>query len=223
MAAREIVKQVENATYYNDGTIRLTGVRVSFPHLVTPQAGEDDNGNPTKAKFKIVAMLPKETHEEAYNLCMRVINKMIKDNDTKVSSDKFFLRDGDNMDREEYEGFWIVSASDDRRPALRDEQGALLDMDEDKELAEEMFYGGCWCHVFIRPWYQDGVKHGKGKGKRINSGLVAVMKDRDDKSFGEGRVDDSDVWGDVAKKGGKAGASKAGGKKTALDDDDEPL
>lgn len=216
MAALEIQKRVKNATLYTNGSIRIDNVRVSFPHLAEPYAGNDDNGKAGEPKYGIVGMLPKETHVEAKDLVKAAIDKLLADADNaKVAADKKFLRNGDDQDREEYEGHWTVSAREGRRPAVRDAKGNLLDANQDKEQIEEMIFGGCICHILIRPWYQDGQKTGKGFGKRVNAGLVAVVFCKDDGvSFGEGRIDDADAWDDLPAAGGGSAAAK-------IDDDDE--
>lgn len=187
-AARTIVKKVENAILYSDGTIRIDGVRASFPHLDAPYSKDGDKG-----KYGITGMLPKATHEAARNLVKKFIDDMMATNKTKVASDKLFLKDGDDTAKEENEGMWLVSANESRAPAVRNRKGVKLDTDE----ISEMFYGGCWVNILIRPWYQDGQKVGKGFGKRINAGLVGVQFVRDDEPFGEGRISDEDVWDEV--------------------------
>lgn len=212
MTALVVKKTVRNAVLYTNGMIRIDGVRVSFPHLDKPYAGKDDNGNATAPKYGIVGMLPKETHVEAKDLIKNAIDDLLKANDNaKVSSDKKFLRNGDDQDREEYAGHWTVSARESKRPSCRDGKGRLLDPKDDEETIKEMFYGGCYCSILIRPWYQDGQKTGKGYGKRVNAGLVGVKFMKDGESFGEGRIDDSGAWGD------------AEGGDTSNDDDDDDL
>lgn len=185
MANREVVKQVKNAILYSDGTVRVDNVRASYPHLGEPYSKDGEKG-----KFGIVGMLPKETHVEAKDLLKSVMDKLLSEADAKVAADKKFLRNGDDSGNDSYEGFWTVNASESRRPSARDRNGTQLAPDE----AEEKIYGGCWVNILIRPWYQDGVKVGKGYGKRVNAGLVAVQFVRDDEPFGEGRIDDEGVW-----------------------------
>lgn len=192
MAALEVKTRVSNAVLYTNGLIRIDNVRVSFPHLDKPYAGKEADSN-AKPKYGIVGMLPKGTHEAAKDLIVQRIRELMSENDTKVPKDKWFIRDGDEAEREEYVNHWIVSARESRRPAVRNRQNELiLDADEIADLV----YGGCYCDLLIRPWYQDGQKVGKGYGKRINAGLVAVRFVRDGESFGDGRIDDSDAWED---------------------------
>jgi hypothetical protein len=102
------------------------------------------------------------------------------------------MRNGDDHEKADtYGGHWIVSAREERRPSVRNKRGDLI---TDPKEIDDLIFGGCWGHILIRLWYQDGVRVGKGYGKRINAGLQGVQFIRDDKPFGEGRVDDSDAW-----------------------------
>lgn len=190
---RTVVKKVSNAVLYSDGTIRIDNVRFSYPHLDEPYAGKDDEGKAGKAKYGVVGMLPKKTHTAAKDLIKHAINELLKENDAKVSTDKWFLRDGDNAEQAEYEGHFIVSARESKRPTCRDKKGNTLEIED----IPDVFYGGCWGNMFIRPWYQDGKKVGAGYGKRINAGLIAVQFVRDDEPFGEGRINDDGVFDEV--------------------------
>ena len=190
---RTVVKKVQNAVLYSDGTIRIDNVRFSYPHLDEPYAGKDDDGKAGKAKYGVVGMLPKKTHTAAKDLIKYAINELLKENDAKVSTDKWFMRDGDNAEQAEYEGHFIVSARESKRPTCRDKKGNTLEIED----IPDVFYGGCWGNMFIRPWYQDGKKVGAGYGKRINAGLIAVQFVRDDEPFGEGRINDDGVFDEV--------------------------
>lgn len=194
MAERSVVTKVTNAILYSDGTIKLENVRLSFPHIGTPQEQKNDAGEVEKS-FGLVAMLPKKTHAAAKDLIKKTIQKISSDNDAKVATDKWFLADGDDKEREEYEGMFIVSASNRRnRPSARKRDGSVMTPAE----ADDMFYGGCWANVLIRPWYFNGkAKNGKNYPKRVLAGFVAVQFLRDDESFGEGRIDDEGVFDEV--------------------------
>lgn len=193
MAERKVVEKVENATLYSDGTIKIENVRFSFPHIGTPQENEDDNGKKS-LKYGNVAMLPKKTHVAAKNLVKSVIQKLMTDNDAKVANDKWFLADGDQKEQEEYSGYYVINASESKRPSARKRNGEQMTPQE----ADDAFYGGCWGNVFIRPWYFNGkAKNGKAYPKRICAGLVAVQFVRDDEPFGEGRINDDGVFDEV--------------------------
>lgn len=200
MANLTLVKKVKNAVLYHDAKgeplIRLDCVRLSYPYVGTPSDEENDDGVKTK-KWRVVAMLPKATHEAAKMLVEEEINKLIKKNESKVPKDKWFLTDGDEKEDETAEGHWLVAASDGKiRPKARDRQGNVMD---DIDKIDETFYGGCWGHVLIRPWFFAGKskKSTKSYPKRVSAGLNAVVFFKDDKPFGSGRVDDGDAWDDA--------------------------
>lgn len=182
--ARSAETQVTNATLYDDGCILIKNVRASYPHLDKPYAGED-GGEP---KFGIVGLLDKKTHVAAKELCVKVIDKIMKENDTKVAKDKKFIRDGDDSDKVENEGMWTVSAREARRPSVRNKDATPM---TEREVVD-IIYGGCYVNILIRPWYQDNKF-----GKRINAGLVAVQFVRDGEAFGDGRIDDEGVFDEV--------------------------
>lgn len=197
------VKRVKNAVLLSDGEnefIRLDNVRISFPAVGTPDPEVDDEGNPRldkkgkqKMRFKLSAMLPKKTHLEAKDLCVEVMNKLLRKNDAKVAQDKRFISNGDETDREEYQGHWVVNAAETRRPPVRDRKGELV---MEAEAIDTLIYAGCWANVLIRPWYFNGKAKGAKKDypKRIACGLTGVQFSRDDTPFGGGRVDEEDVW-----------------------------
>ena len=204
MAQMEIRKRVANAILYTNGMLKIENVRFSYPHLSKPYAGKGEDGKQQTPKYGIVGMLPKKTHVAAKDLVVEAMNTLLKENDNAtVSSDKKFCRNGDDHDKSEtYGGHWIVSARETKKPSVRTKRGELVT--EDAKI-DDMVYGGCWGHILIRPWYQDGKKVGAGYGKRVNAGLVGVQFIRDDEPFGEGRIDDTDAWGNEDDGGGPAG------------------
>lgn len=180
--AREVKKRVKNAILYADGTIKLMGVRFSYPHLDKPYKGDNDSG---EAKFGVVGMMPKKTHKEAKQLVQDRIDELLKENKVKkLPADKLFLRDGDDSSREEYEDHWTVSARETRRPPLRDRRNEVVEPED----AKDVFQPGFWGDILIRPWYQNNKF-----GKRVNAGLSSVQFVRKDETFGEGRISDEDL------------------------------
>lgn len=182
----KVVKKVKNAALLDDGTVRVSNVRLSYPHLDKAYKKQGDQG---VAKFGVVGLLPKKTHGEAKKLLDQVIADLLKENKVKaLASDKKFLRDGDESDKAEHEGCWTVSAREERRPILKEmgSDGELTLVEP--EDAKETFYGGCWGSLLIRPWFQSN-----DFGKRANAGLSAVTKKADDEPFGEGRLSEEDV------------------------------
>jgi hypothetical protein len=104
-------------------------------------------------------------------------------------------------------GHWVISASETRRPAARNEKGKLYfdpklikDASEAEAIfnqIDEVFYGGVWVNILLRPWYFNGKVKGKAKTfpKRICAGLTGIQFFKDDTPFGNGRIDDSNAWG----------------------------
>jgi hypothetical protein len=182
------VRKVANAALLKKGDqylIRVSNVRLSYPHLDKPYKKEDDKG---VAKYGVVGLLPKDTHAAARKLIDEEIARVLKENKVKaLAADKKFLRDGDESDKEEHEGHWTLSAREERRPILKEMIDGELTLVEPED-AKETFYGGCWGSLLIRPWFQNNKY-----GKRVNAGLVAVTKKGDDDSFGEGRIDEETV------------------------------
>lgn len=218
--ARTPVKKVKNAILYDDGTIKVMNVRYSHPHLDKPYKGKNDSG---EAKFSVTGMLGKDTHVAAKKLIDARIEEVMKENKVKaLASDKKFLKDGDESDKPEYEGFWTISCRESRRPPLRDIDKEIVDPSD----AKEVFYGGCWGSILLRPWYQNN-----DFGKRVNAGLVAVRKSKDDEAFGEGRItdeevdeafnDDEDEDEDDRPARGSGGSRKKASRYEEEDDDDD--
>lgn len=179
MAERTVVKKVENAILYSDGTIRLSNLRASHPHVFTPKAGVGDDGKPTEAKYSCQGFMPKATHKAAKDLLREVIDGILKEHKIKaIAADRKFIKDGDLMAKEEAEGMWVVSSSEKTRPQLRNRDKSPL-----TEKHSDIIYGGCYVNMLIRPWWQDNQY-----GKRVNAGLAAVQFLRDGEPFGTGRI-----------------------------------
>lgn len=203
-----IIRKLKNGSevvgaLYEGGIIKILNVRASYPHLDKPYAG-DDGGEP---KFSIVGLADKATHQEVKEACIEVIEELKKANkNAKVSKDKLFIKNGDDSDKEEYEGMWTISARETKRPKVRDGNGDLLEVDE----IADTIYPGCYVDIIIRPWFQDN-----SFGRRCNANLLSVKFRADGEQFGEGRIDDDDLWDDDDE------APKSSGKKSKPSDDDD--
>jgi hypothetical protein len=203
--------------------IRIDNVRISYPAFGNQKEQEDDSGAVSKS-WGGVAMLPKTTHVAAKDAFMAILTGITDKEKVKIPPEFRCIKNGDDKDKEEYEDHWVINFSDkNRRPAVRDEHGRLMidpERAHDHEYIEgalatidEVFYGGCWVSVLLRPWYFNGKskKSSKTFPKRLCCGFTGVKFVKDDKPFGQGRVDDSDAWG------GESGAKSSG---DGLDDDD---
>lgn len=191
--AKQVVKKVKvggpkgkkgYAFLYDDDTIFIEWVRFSHPHLHAPWKKEGDKG---PAKYSVIAMLGKETHEAAIELVEGVIEKLLKQNKVKkLKSDRLFLSDGDDHEDENREGFMCISAKETKRPPLRDRAAERID---DMDEAGELFVGGHWGAVLIRPWYQNSADW----GKRVNCGISSAQFLMKDETFGKGGVSEEEL------------------------------
>lgn len=202
-----IIRKLKNGSevigaLYEGGIIKILNVRASYPHLDKPYAG-DDGGEP---KFSIVGLADKGTHQSVKEACVEVIEDLKKANkNAKVAKDKLFIKNGDDSDKEEYEGMWTISARETKRPKVRDGNGDLLEVDE----IADTIYAGCYVDIIIRPWFQDNAF-----GKRCNANLLSVKFRADGEQFGEGRIDDDELWDDDDE-------PKSSGKKSKPSDDED--
>ena len=197
--AREVVKKVKvkgpkgqpgYAILYADGTIFIEWVRLSHPHIHAPWKKEGDKG---KKKYSVTAMLGKKTHAAAIELVQDRIDEILKEHKVKkLKAEKLFMRDGDESEAEEYEGFMTISAREERRPPMRNRAGKPIEPGEDEDgynEAEELFVGGHWGAVLIRPWWQDS----KDWGKRVNAGLSSIQFLMKDETFGSSRLSEEEL------------------------------
>jgi hypothetical protein len=213
------IRKVENAALLKKGDqyfIRVSNVRLSYPHLDKPFKKEGDKG---VAKYGVVGLLPKDTHGAARKLINEEIDRVLKENKIKaLAADKKFFRDGDESGKEEHEGHWTLSAREERRPVLKEYSDGELTVVEPED-AKETFYGGCWGSLLIRIWFQNN-----NFGKRVNAGLSAVTKKGDDDSFGEGRIGDEDVddaFDEDEDFDGPPTRGKSSSKKSRYEEDDD--
>lgn len=192
---------------YNEGVLKFENVRFSYPHLDRPYAGKNKNGGTNQAKYSIRGMLAKEKNEDVKKAVVEFMNGLLRDNkiERMAPKDKFF-RDGDNEKAVEYEGHWVISTSELKRPTVRNRRGELI---TDPTEISDLIDGGYWGHILCRPWVQNN-EH----GQKLNANLLGVQHVRDDETFGEGRIDDTSAWGNEE----EGGSTSGGGK--GLDDDD---
>lgn len=164
-----------------DGRFLLKGVRLSYAFLHSPDEQENDEGKKTKS-YRVALLLPKATGERTKKKLDKVISDLIaaEYDGAKVSSDRRFLRDGDEGESEEHEGHWVISVRESRRPTLVDRNREPV-MEED-----EVIYSGAWANVVIRPWAQNGKSSKKKNkyGKRINCGFDIVQQIMADEPLG---------------------------------------
>lgn len=179
------------AYLHDDGSLLIEWVRFSHPHIAHPWKKDGDKGKP---KFSVQSMLGKKTHAAAIELVQGRIDQLLQENKVKkLKADRTFMRDGDESDDEVHEGFMLISAREERRPPMRNKNGKKIapdDVDDnDENIAENLFVGGHWGAVWIRPWFQNSVDW----GKRANCGLTAIQFLAKDETFGSGRLSEDEI------------------------------
>lgn len=188
--------------------VRLSNVRLSFPHIAEPQKQKGDKGerisynaefvmtpnHPGWALFhqtvlKMATEKWKEMAPNVINFCnANRKNRCYGGGEEKVKQSTMKPYDG-------YPGNVFISAGKDRMPQIFDVAGKQIDPNDTMALQQEgrKMYGGCWVNAVVRPWMQDHKEHGRA----IRCDFVAIQFLRDDTAFGEGAVDASDHFGAV--------------------------
>lgn len=216
------VKEGKNFTLYTDGEkphyIKIFG-RFSYPAFGTKKRNEDKQTGKVRENWGGVLMLPKSTHSAAHAEFMQII-EAVKANATNPKTGKkgviidpanMCIKDGDNHEDESMHGHWLITFSDSQKqPAVRDSKGGLI-LDVGK--IDAMFYGGCWGHVLLRPWYFNGSAKNDSNTypKRISCGFTGVQFVKDDTPFGTGSIDDEDAWGSAGNTSGDDGLGDGDG------------
>ncbi len=190
--------------------IFLSNVRLSFPHLAEPQRQVNEQTGKERISYNcefIMAQdhagfqqfmqkygaLAVEKWKEHANTVMQMIQGDRKTRcygrgEEKVNKKTFQPYDG-------YAGHVFITAGRDSQPQMIQADGTPIDPANTmayQVLARKM-YGGCRVNAAVKPWLQDN-KHGRG----IRADLIAVQFAGDDKPFGEGAVDASNLFGAVA-------------------------
>lgn len=162
--------------------VKLTNVRLSFPSLFKKASFNGEEGTKYEATF----LLPK-SDVKTHKAVMDVIEECkVANKNTKVASDKLFIKDGDDIEYEGYAGHWAIKTSNNSRPTtINRDRSVVVESDE-------VFYAGCYVNAIIEPWSQSNQY-----GKRINANLLGVQFVKDGEAFGNGPVDVSDEFDDI--------------------------
>jgi len=141
--------------------VMLKNVKLSFPAVFE----HGSFGGESTGKYEATFLLPKSdtaTHKKIMALIEEVKGK------TKIPSDKFAIKDGDETDDEHAANCWIVKTSNKNRPTLIDRNRNIVSK-EDNEVSP-MFFGGATVNASIGFWKQDN-----SYGKRINGNLAGIQ------------------------------------------------
>jgi hypothetical protein len=190
--------------------IFLSGVRLSFPHLAEPQRQINELTGKERISYNCEFIMPQdhagfgqfmakygamalEKWKEHANTVMQMIQGDRKTRcygrgEEKVNKKTFQPYDG-------YAGSVFITAGRDSQPQVIQADGQAIDPTNSMayQLLARKMYGGCRVNAAVKPWLQDN-KHGRG----IRCDLIAVQFAADDKPFGEGAVDASNLFGAVA-------------------------
>ena len=187
----------------------LSNVRLSFPHLADPQKQVNEITGATRISYNCEFLMPQD-HPGFQQFMARyaalaldkwkehaqaVMSMIQQDRKTrcfgqgseKVNKKTFQPYDG-------YAGNVYITAGRDSAPQMIQADGTAIDPNNTmayQTLARKM-YGGCRVNAAVKPWTQDN-KHGRG----IRCDLIAVQFAADDKPFGEGVADASNLFGAV--------------------------
>jgi len=167
--------------------IILTGVRLSFNDLF--RAKEDKtmpDGSVMKGGFRAVVFLDKKDKEQ-----FKVLNDHIKEvfeakfgKEAKINKNKIPYKNGDDSDRDEQEGFWVISAKEkpEYPPIVVGRKNEVLRPDSG------LPYSGCYVNIRIRAYAFDYL------GKGVALSLKAVQFVRDGAPFGVARITADDAF-----------------------------
>ncbi len=153
--------------------------RGSFVYLTRPKKVEKEDGS-TKNVYQIFIPLPKgkpatkeflKKFAEARDACTKEKFGAVID---KSKLKDYPVKNGDEMDNEQFHGHWCINASSNFRPNVVDKHGDLLEGDDDA-------YSGAWYKACLSIW---GWEFKKRKGISVNIESAVLLKD--DKKFGGG-------------------------------------
>lgn len=161
--------------------IKITNARLSFPNLFRKASFQ---GNETK--YEATFIIPKKGTEKWYEELMAQVNSALANAKMKVGADKLFIKDGDTLDRPEYENSWVIKASNSKRPTTIDRDRTVV-VEED-----EKFYAGCYVNASIDFWLQNNQF-----GKRVNANLLGIQFIKDGESFEGDYVAKADDFDDL--------------------------
>lgn len=190
------------------GELRLNNVRLSFPHLFSPQPGIVDKktGKTSEPRWSACFLIPKATLHGKQQIkkyqAARDEAKFAKwgeeKNWPKLKPERLCMRDGDLENYDGYGDMYYLAAG----RAIKTKDGAdnpppsLVDRDPKVRLVRtsNKLYAGCYVNAIVRIWGQDD----KDFGKRINASLEAVQFYDHGEPFGARPVDPEEAFADVS-------------------------
>ena len=146
--------------------ILLKNVRISFPCLFQRSTFDGKEG-----KYSANFMLDPQQHRTELKEIKAQINALIKDRlkGRVLPPEKLCLRAGEDKGRPEYEGVYVITASNDVRPIVLNKDKSMVTEDDN------LIYSGCRVNASLSLWVQNNQF-----GKRINATLRGVQFCGDD-------------------------------------------
>lgn len=189
--------------------ILVSKARLSFPHLTEPQRQVIETTGKERVSYNCELLMPQD--HPAFVKFMQVYANMALEkwkehaqatmnmiqNERKL---RCFGRGEEKVNKktfqpyEGYAGMVYITTGRDTPPQIIQADGTPIDPNNTmayQQLTRKM-YGGCWVNAAIKPWLQEN-KYGRG----VRCDLVAIQFAADDKAFGEGAVDASNLFGAV--------------------------
>jgi hypothetical protein len=171
----------------NEYQVKMPNVRISFPNLFQTSvfAGEDTG------KYDATFILDKEDHKDLIKE-IKVKMKGLADEKLKgkmPADDKLCLKDGDETERDEQQGCYVLKASTKKRPMVLDRDRAPV------VESDNVIYPGAYVNSIVTLWAQDNAY-----GKRLNASLDGVMFCEHGEPFGPPPIaaDEFDAFEDAS-------------------------
>ena len=166
------INKTDNGTFVNAAkTTALKNVRASFPSLYH----KPTIAGTLQDKFGIILLIPKDDAVLLAKL-KKEIAAIQKDSSIKVPAHNICLKDGDESNRDEHKGYYVMSAKNRLQPRVLD--GNKLPVLED----DCKIYAGCYINASIKFTIFKG-----SLGTFLSAQLNAVQFAKDGESF-EGTV-----------------------------------
>ena len=177
----------------------LRNVRLSYPHLDEPYAGENDDGNAVAKYTAKLITCPKDPEfkgniKRVKAAVEAALEEKFGSNPPKIAKDRrFYVKiDGDMDGYEDFIGCYRFGGNSKTRPTLvsrfRDPKTGKPQMVAEEDIAD-VFYPGCRVNAVLKVWCQSNKF-----GKRINAFLDAVQFHKDDTPLGRSSIDPEDVF-----------------------------
>ncbi len=191
------------------GRLKMYGVRLSYPHLWTPQKFKRVNKQTGEIeydlKFTANFLFPQDgggLEGEIEGVRMPLLKALktaklaaiaAKIGDDKASRQKikpgnYAVKDGDDEDYDGYAGMYYLSASNSKIPKAKAKDARAL-----KE-SDGVLFAGCYVMAMVTLWFQQSGEHKDGGmlSNAVHGSLEGVQFLKKGEAFGTARVQDSD-------------------------------